>query len=96
MTKFLTTAALLAALAVPSFAAADDLTEAVAEDYDYVLDLYKHFHENPELSFKEKDTAARLASELEALGFDVTERLGDAWVKAVSYTHLTLPTIYSV
>ena len=81
MTKFLTTAALLAALAVPSFAAANDLTETVAEDYDYVLDLYKHFHENPELSFKEKDTAARLASELEALGFDVTERLGDAWVK---------------
>jgi len=81
MTKLLTTAALLAAMTMPSFAVANDLTESVAEDYDYVLDLYEHFHENPELSFKEKNTAARLADELEALGFDVTERFGDDWVQ---------------
>jgi len=81
MTKFLTSAAFLAAMTMPSFAAANDLTESVAEDYDYVLDLYKHFHENPELSFKEKNTSARLADELEALGFDVTERFGDDWVQ---------------
>ena len=81
MTKFLTTAALLAAMAMPSYAQAEDLTQSVAADYDYVLDLYKHFHENPELSFKEKDTSARLASELKALGFEVTERFGDDWVQ---------------
>ena len=81
MRKFLATAALAAALSIPSFAAANDLTEAVAADYDYVLDLYKHFHANPELSFKEKDTSARLAKELKSLGFKVTERFGDDWVK---------------
>ena len=60
---------------------ADDLTTTVSDDYDYVFDLYKHFHENPELSFKEVESAARLAKELKSLGFDVTERVGDKWVR---------------
>jgi len=85
MTKFFTHlisgAALFAAMTAPAFAADPDLTETVADDYDYVLDIYKHFHENPELSLKEKDTASRLAKELDALGFDVTERVGDDWIQ---------------
>jgi len=81
MTRFLTTAALLASVACAPSVVANELTASVADDHDYVFDLYKHFHENPELSFKEKDTAARLASELKELGFDVTERFGDDWVK---------------
>ncbi|MEP3653546.1 MAG: amidohydrolase [Litorimonas sp.] len=81
MTKFFTTAALLAALSTPAFAADADLTETVAADYDYVLDIYKEFHENPELSLKEKNTAARLTKELTELGFEVTERVGDDWVQ---------------
>ena len=55
---------------------ADDLSEAVSEDYSYLFDLYQHFHENPELSYQEKETAARLAQEFRALGFDVTENVG--------------------
>ena len=58
-----------------------DLKDDVAADYDYVFELYKHFHENPELSFLEEKTAARLAAELKGLGFTVTERVGDEWVK---------------
>lgn len=81
MTKFFTTAALFAALSTPVFATDADLTDTVASDYDYVLDIYKEFHENPELSLKEKNTAARLSQELKGLGFDVTERVGDDWVK---------------
>lgn len=46
--------------------------------------LYKQLHETPELSFKEAQTSALLASELKALGFTVTENVGDAWVKAKS------------
>lgn len=82
MTRFLTTAAMIGALAAaaPVFAA-DDLTAAVAADHDYVLGLYKNLHENPELSFKEKNTAALLAKELKELGFEVTERVGDDWVR---------------
>jgi len=81
MMRFLTPAAILLTAACAPNVSANDLASSVADDYDYVLDLYKHFHENPELSFKEKNTAARLAKELEELGFDVTERFGDDWVK---------------
>ena len=81
MKRFLTPAAILLTAACAPNVSANDLESSVADDYDYVLDLYKHFHENPELSFKEKNTAARLAEELESLGFEVTERFGDDWVK---------------
>jgi hippurate hydrolase len=80
MTKFFTTAAILA-LATPAFAADADLTEAVTGDYDYVFDIYKNLHENPELALKEVNTSSMLAKELADLGFEVTERVGDDWVK---------------
>ena len=84
MKKFLLSAAAVFALtgAAQTAAQADELTDAVAEDYDYVFNLYKHFHENPELSFKESESAKRMASELEGLGFTVTTGLGDKWTKA--------------
>ncbi len=41
-----------------------------------LMDLYTHLHTHPELSFHEADTAATLASELEALGFAVTTQVG--------------------
>ncbi|GGX60658.1 putative amidohydrolase [Litorimonas cladophorae] len=81
MTRYLTTAAMFTAMMLVAPAYAADLAETVADDHAYILDLYKHLHENPELSFKEVETAARLAKELKSLGFDVTERVGDAWVK---------------
>ncbi len=62
-------------------AAADEIADAVADDYEYVFNLYRHFHENPELSFKESKSAARMAAELEGLGFAVTTGLGDEWTR---------------
>lgn len=41
-----------------------------------IVKLYQHFHSNPELSFQEKETAARLAKELRAAGVEVTENVG--------------------
>ncbi|MGH9787813.1 MAG: amidohydrolase [Candidatus Acidiferrales bacterium] len=41
-----------------------------------LLATYKHFHSNPELSYEEKETAARVAAELRQLGFEVTENVG--------------------
>jgi amidohydrolase len=38
--------------------------------------LYKHLHQNPELSLQEKETSARVAKELKALGYTVTENIG--------------------
>src|SRR5262249_50564372 len=38
--------------------------------------LYEHLHSNPELSLQEAATAARMAKELKAAGFEVTEKVG--------------------
>ncbi|MBI1340163.1 amidohydrolase [bacterium] len=75
----------IAALALAGVAHADSKLRAdVANDYATNLrPLFLHFHQNPELSFKETATAARLASELRALGLDVTEGVGRTGVVAV-------------
>jgi len=70
-------------LAGPALAQ-DDLSDAIESDYEAHLEaLYKHFHANPELSFKEDDTAARMAEELRAAGFEVTEGVGRTGLVAV-------------
>lgn len=38
--------------------------------------LYKYLHTHPELSYEEEKTAAKLAQELKALGFEVTPNIG--------------------
>ena len=67
------------ALLVLSAAAvrADDLSEAIERDYAERLGaLFEHFHRNPELSYLETETAARLAAELREYGVEVTEGVG--------------------
>ncbi len=60
------------------------LRTAIAADYDENLaDLFRYFHANPELSFKETKTAVRLAQELRRLGYEVTEGVGKTGVVAV-------------
>ncbi|MBO6505717.1 MAG: amidohydrolase [Kordiimonadaceae bacterium] len=59
-----------------SFAQAQD-------DYDYLEALYLHLHQNPELSFHEENTAARLALELRNTGYEVTENVGGHGLVAV-------------
>jgi hippurate hydrolase len=55
----------------------DELSQAVANDYEASLaELFVHFHRNPELSFREYETAERLAEELRAAGVEVTEGVG--------------------
>jgi amidohydrolase len=79
-------AASLAALAVQMPAQAQDnvLREAVARDYRANLAaLFDHFHRNPELSGREVNTAARMAPELRALGYEVTTGVGGTGVVAV-------------
>jgi len=59
----------------------DDLRAAIAGDYREMLkDLFEHFHRNPELSFREHQTSARIAEELRRLGLDVTEGIGGTGV----------------
>lgn len=56
----------------------------IARDYSANLEkLFLHFHRNPELSYMETRTAARMAQELRGLGLQVTERVGGTGVVAV-------------
>jgi hippurate hydrolase len=64
--------------------AQDSLKAAIAADYETNLKaLFEHFHQNPELSHREFKTAERLASEIRALGYNVTEGVGGTGVVAV-------------
>src|SRR5436309_2101394 len=55
---------------------AAEVRERAAAEYGELDLLYKGLHAQPELSFQEEKTAARLAGELKALGFTVREKLG--------------------
>ncbi len=74
----------VAALAAPAPQIEVKVSPEVEADYKANLEaLFKHFHANPELSFREFKTAARLAEELRALGYEVTEKVGQTGVVAV-------------
>lgn len=90
MRSYLNRPMFLLAIAVPFFfsvspaVAQSDLRADIAADYDTNLEaLFKHFHKNPELSHREFKTAERLAAEIRALGYDVTEGVGGTGVVAV-------------
>ena len=64
--------------------ASDDLRESIAADYEARLSqLFVHFHENPELPNFEFETSKRLAAEIRALGYEVTEGVGGTGMVAV-------------
>jgi amidohydrolase len=48
-----------------------------------LVELYRHLHQNPELSQKEKETSARMAKELQGLGVRVTTNVGGYGVVGV-------------
>ena len=61
-------------------------------DYPKLDALYKQIHAHPELAFEEVKTAARLATEMRALGFEVTEKVGKTGLVAI-YNNGDGPTI---
>ncbi len=70
-----------ACLSPPQIAAAEPGLEAWADDrLPGLLDLYRHLHSHPELSGEETNTAARLAQEWRAVGYEVTENVGGTGV----------------
>lgn len=74
-------AALAMVLAAP--AQANDLRSDLAEDMPGLMELYRDLHANPELSFEEHETAAKLAKRMRDLGFEVTEGVGRTGVVSV-------------
>jgi hippurate hydrolase len=92
----LATAALC--LALPAHAELDvsalksAIEAAVESNYDHLDALYKDIHAHPELAFQEVKTAAKLAAEMRALGFEVTEQVGKTGLVAL-YKNGAGPTI---
>ncbi len=84
MKSALLAVAAVAAMATPTYAKPDYAGDVKA-DYDKSLAaLWDHFHRNPELSFREYKTAARMAQELRAIpGMAVTEKVGGTGVVGV-------------
>ncbi|MDA0705291.1 MAG: amidohydrolase [Proteobacteria bacterium] len=73
-----------ACLILTAPASADDLAASVKQDYDdHLAVLWDHFHRNPELSLLETETAKRMAAELRAAGFVVTEGVGGTGVVGI-------------
>ena len=66
---------LLTLLATSSLFAADPASIA-KQELPSLVSLYQELHANPELSMHEVETAARMAKELRAAGFEVTEKVG--------------------
>jgi hippurate hydrolase len=55
----------------------------IDKEYSSLENLYQYLHQNPELSFYEKETSSKMAEELKKLGFEVTENFGGYGVVGV-------------
>lgn len=90
-------ALVLATAATPALArnvAADKaaIDAQLGKTYPHLDALYKDIHQNPELGFQETRTAAKLAAEMRALGFEVTEHVGGTGIVAI-YKNGKGPTV---
>src|SRR5205823_420518 len=77
----------LLAASLPGLAQAADIAgtraaigRSLDAQYSHIDALYKDIHRHPELGFQEQRTAAKLAAEMKALGYDVTERVGETGI----------------
>ena len=75
-------------MVVPVLLVNSSLAGPLSEDVDALYqaklkDLFLYFHQNPELSTMEQQTAARLADELEQLGYRVTRNVGGTGIVAL-------------
>lgn len=78
--RILASGAVLLALCASAASAGINVSEA---EQDYMEALYLHFHRNPELSLYEFETAARMAEEFAAAGYEVTSEVGGTGVVGV-------------
>jgi amidohydrolase len=62
---------------------APEVSGTVKRIYPDLEVIYKDIHSHPELGFEEVRTAAKLAEDMRALGFQVTEKVGKTGVVAI-------------
>ncbi len=65
-----------AALTLTAASQPGQVDTLVSAEKDSLVELYTYLHQHPELSYHEKETAAKLVGELKPLGFDVTPNVG--------------------
>jgi hippurate hydrolase len=74
----------VALFAISAFAADPAATKQQIDSIYPDLDkLYVDLHQNPELAFQEKQTSAKLAERLKAMGYDVTTGVGQTGIVAI-------------
>ncbi len=83
--KKICTLILLSTLSIGlSAATTSEISNSIDKDYKaHLAALWDHFHRNPELSLMEHNTAKRLAKEIRAAGFTVTEGIGGTGIVAI-------------
>ncbi len=67
---------LIALLSLPHLSFSQDLNRLVSAELNSLSTFYKDLHANPELSYFEKNTSAKIAVELRSAGFEVTYPVG--------------------
>jgi len=68
---------------LPTIANAETSRAWVDENVESLVELYRHFHTHPELSFQEEQTGERIARELADAGAEVTKQVGGFGVVAL-------------
>jgi len=68
----------------------EEISKEITDNLKSYEVLYKHLHQNPELSFMEFETSKRMAQELSTLGFEVTTNFGGNSIKAMSSAAIRL------
>jgi amidohydrolase len=61
----------------------ESISKQIDEHMDHYQSLYKHLHQNPELSFQEFATSDRMAEELGKLNFKTTRNFGGTGIVGV-------------
>src|ERR1700729_3621213 len=98
VSPLLASAALCAATILQAHAERDvarlkaSIETSIEADYPKLDALYKDIHAHPEVAFQEVKTAEKLAAEMRALGFEVTEKIGKTGLVAI-YKNGEGPTI---
>src|SRR6188768_2899393 len=89
MIRAILSAAALLALSFPSSWGAEvsglrgQVIDRVDREFASLEQLYRELHVAPELSLHEEKSAARMAAEMRALGWEVTEKVGKTGVVAL-------------
>lgn len=67
---------IISTLCTPMAAIGQDVDPFLKKRQEAYLDLYRHFHQHPELSGREGHTSQKLAQQLDSLGYRVLDSVG--------------------